>query len=190
MVLGSEVTDGINGGLSKITSMSGLFHSKIIQSSKEKATELNHQRLLSNAQSYLEVFTNCFDGQNQNAHNLYFGNITDISYNTIYSNDNDDVLASIESILTGANMKVVYHRAGTGSAGRITSSTYVNPLSKNVIANSTTMENDRINNMTDEWGEDNIAWGTVIHALLTFDKYINKPSLFEINISYVMQKGY
>ena len=56
------------------------------------------------------------------------------------------------------------------------------------VAKTKTMEDDRMNNMTDEWGEENIAWGTVIHAISIFDKYINKQSLFKINISSVMRK--
>ena len=127
LVLGSEVTDvsdGSNDGLSKTASltkkghsrklMSGLFNSKIIQSAKHKAAaavtgkqQNSHQRSLLNDQSYLEVFTNCFDGQYQYVHNLYVGHITDTSYNTVYSNDNDDILASIEAIFndaSGANM--------------------------------------------------------------------------------------
>ena len=96
-----SISDGINDGLSQITSvakkihsrtlMSGLFNSKIIQSPKEKAAELNHQRSLLNYQSYLEVFANCFDGY-----------VTDTSYNNV-------IKIQMIQIVHGIYLQIIIH---------------------------------------------------------------------------------
>ena len=89
--------------------LSSFFNQKTIQHLKKDASLMSQgsRRSLLNDQSYLETFTSCFDGQYQYVHNLYIGHVTDTSYNTVFNNDNDDILTSIEAIFNdaaGANM--------------------------------------------------------------------------------------
>ena len=85
VVLDSEVTnvsECIKDDLSKITSVTKKSHSRKLM--KEYLIQkLFNQRSLLNDQSYLQPFTNCFDGKCQYLHNLYVRHITDTSYNTI-----------------------------------------------------------------------------------------------------------